>query len=316
MTTMPPLSAGASFALGAMTSSAFLQGVSVGLAAGLSGQFFRPLGAGPYAFAKLGNAFNVAVGQLAEAAVLQAMLSGGFQIPQPQAQWTATLGQNGQGKIDLGDGYTLNLNEHNSEVTITNANTGETTRIWGDPHVDVDGKHAFDFWGTTTFSLENGTKITINTEQWGGNPNAYVASQLVITRGDQAITVNGISQNQIGDLSITQGNNGRQLDAAHRDGFVLNENASGSGWRSSYTGQVATQADLNATRVGGEFGPGSQAMSLDELGGALTGFLTLGVMLSLGVFGGDVGASSASDAKDARADAKILARALVRMATN
>ena len=42
-------------------------------------------------------------------------------------------------KIDLGDGYKLDINEKNSEMTIINEKTGEKTRIWGDPHVDVDG---------------------------------------------------------------------------------------------------------------------------------------------------------------------------------
>lgn len=174
------------------------------------------------------------------------------------------------------------LDERNSEIFIKNANTGETTRIWGDPHVDVDGKRAFDFWGTTTFTLENGTKITINTEQYGKNPAEYVSSQVVITKGDNAIVVDGISQNQIGDLSVSMSQNGQLVDAMARDGFTLHENATGSSWRSEFTGQVATQADLNATRVGAEYGPGSDTPSLGESVDFMAGFLALG-MLSLGL---------------------------------
>ena len=164
---------------------------------------------------------------------------------------------------------------------------GERTRIWGDPHVDVDGKHAFDFWGTTTFTLENGTKITVNTEQWQGNTNAYVASQVVITKGSNAMIIDGISQNKLGDLKITQSNDGYAIDAATRDGFTLNENECGSGWRTE-SGNIATQKDLDATRVGREFGPGSNTQSLSELGDFLGQFLLFGSFLN---FASDLGTS-------------------------
>ncbi|WP_164857111.1 DUF1521 domain-containing protein [Sphingomonas crocodyli] len=254
-----------------MMGSSFAAGFSAGaqfmMASGIAARFLSPLGAGPLAFAMMPALWNVSARNAAAA--------------EPEAQWTASTGQNGTASIDLGDGYSLALNENNSEITITNANTGETTRIWGDPHVEVDGNHVFDFWGTTTFTLDNGTKITIDTEQFGGNPDAYVASQLTITKGDNAIVVDGISQNDLGDLSISMSQDGYALDAATRDGFVLNENASGSGWRSDITGQIATQADLNATRPGEAYGPGSTMPSVDELSSALSMFLGFGVLMSM-----------------------------------
>jgi|GEM_PF-471077 len=212
------------------------------LAAGIAGKFLNPLGAGPFASSCFPKGWNV-----------DARCGG-----ETQASWTVKTGEQGKASIDLGDGYSLQLNEHNSEMTITNAKTGETTRIWGDPHVDVNGQHVYDFWGTTTFTLDNGTKITINTEQGQGNPNVYFASSVAITKGNQAIEVTGLSQQTLGDLEVTMGNNGRALDRANDDGFVLHENASGAGWRSAYTGEVATQADLNLTKPGQIFGPGSE----------------------------------------------------------
>ena len=239
------------------------------LAAGIMGKAMNPLGAGPLAFGSLPSLWAVSAFTAAR--------------PEPQAQWTATTGSNGRGSIDLGDGYTLSLNENSSEVTIHNANTGEETRIWGDPHVDVDGKRAFDFWGTTTFTLENGTKITINTEQYAKNPNEYLAEQLVITKGDQAIVVDGLSENKLGDLSISMSSNGALLDAATRDGFVVTENGEGQGWLSSFTGEVATQADADITRVGQLYGPGSAMPSLEELGSLFTPFLTFGVLVGVAI---------------------------------
>jgi hypothetical protein len=261
-----------------------IEGMAIQLASGIMGLFMKPMFAGPLAFAQLPNQFALLGGTMQ-----QPQMPGEAPVflPTPGAQWNARLSGQGQGSIDLGDGYTLQLDERNSEITIRNSETGEVTRIWGDPHVDVDGRRAFDFWGTTTFTLENGTKITIDTEQWGGNPNAYVASQLTITRGNQAIVVDGISQNRLGDLSISMSNNGYALDAFTRDGFVLHENATGSGWRSELTGQVATQADLNLTRPGEIYGPGSNMPSLGELNSVLSAFLFFGMVASLAdAFGG------------------------------
>lgn len=247
-------------------------GFGMALSAGIFALFSRPMGAGPFASAQLPRDFNFTGGSVQQS---------GFQATQG-ASWSATLQNEHQGNIDLGDGYTLQLDERNSEIVIKNANTGESTKIWGDPHVDVDGKHAFDFWGTTTFQLDNGTKITINTEQFAQNPDQYVASALTITKGDQAIVVDGISQNKLGDLKITQSNNGQAIDAYVRDGFVLEENANGAGWNSQLTGDIATQADLNLTKVGAAYGPGSGMPSLGEISESLSSFLLYGMLSSLG----------------------------------
>ncbi|MCI4592633.1 DUF1521 domain-containing protein [Sphingobium sp. BYY-5] len=248
------------------------------LAAGIMGSYFQPLMASAFASATLPMLFQMQGGTI--------LPGNGGQTPPsftptPGATWTASLKNESEGTIDLGDGYSLELDERNSEIRIYNEETGETTRIWGDPHVDIDGKHAFDFWGTTTFELENGTKITIGTEQFAANPNEYVASKLTITKGDQAIVVDGISQNEIGDLSISMSNNGRALDAQTRDGFVLEENANGAGWRSELTGNIATQADLDMTKVGAMYGPGSDAPSLGEISQQLSSFLLFGFINAL-----------------------------------
>lgn len=231
---------------------------------------------------------------------------GCWEIPEPKTSWTAQMTGENTAKVDLGDGYKLEINEKNSEMTIFNEKTGERTRIWGDPHVEIDGKQAYDFWGTTTFTLENGTKLTINTEQFQGNPNMYVASQVLITKGDNAIVVDGISQNKLGDLSVTLSNDGKAIDTANRDGFTLHENKTGSGWRTE-DGTIATQKDLDATRIGGEYGPGStkpsQAEGGDDFGdfdfsdlaGQISNFLIFGSIVGslIQAFGG--GNSNVSD---------------------
>jgi len=223
------------------------------LATGILASYANPLGAGLFASAQLASLWAVSA------------FAGGR--PEPEAQFTATTGGDGKASIDLGDGYTLKLNENSSEATITNANTGETTRIWGDPHVEVDGKHAFDFYETTTFTLDNGTKITVDTQAAPDNPNVFYSEKLTITRGDQAVVVEGLSELEKGDLSITLGGDAEALDAAQHDGFVLEENATGAGWRSSYTGEVATQKDLDHTK------PGSTFQTLSDVGQLFNAFL-------------------------------------------
>lgn len=257
-----------------------VEGEAFIMAAGLLGQFFKPLGAGPLAFAALPQQLDVRAQTQTAAA----------PAPTPVANWTVQTTGRSTANIDLVDGYKLQIDERNSQMTILNEKTGQTTRVWGDPHVEVDGQQKFDFWGTTTFTLDNGTKLTINTEQWNGNPNAYVASQVVITRGDNAIVVDGISQNAIGDLSITSSANGQALDAAHRDGFTIHEQAGSTGWETE-GGRQVTQDEANVTAIGALHGPGSTAPTLAEagladanlsdLGNMLGSFLLLGMVASL-----------------------------------
>lgn len=232
---------------------------------------------------------GAAMGQMmnfSQMSILAGIMAGGCVRPAADP-FTASMPQDGKCSVDLGDGYTMQINERNSEIVIRDAD-GNTTQIWGDPHVNVNGQHIGDFYGTTTFELKNGTKITINTEQWGGNPNAYVASQVVVTRGAQALVIDGVSQNQFGDVKVSMGGNGYALDAAHDDGLVVNERADGKGWTSSLTGRNVTQADFDTTIPGQE-----PALSFDQQLGAVLGLWLLGGQLAplLGLTGGSPTAS-------------------------
>ncbi|MGN7997512.1 DUF1521 domain-containing protein [Sphingomonas sp. 22176] len=235
------------------------------LAGGVLAQQFNPLGASAYASAMLPSLLSIQLGTMAGTGQLQ-----------PEAGFTAQTTGQGTARIDLGDGYHLAIDERNSEMTIVNDATGQSTRVWGDPHVDVNGKHQFDFYGTTTFELANGTKITVNTEQGKSNPNVYFASQVVVTRGANAVVIDGISQQQLGDLSVSVSSNGYALDAANRDGFTVQESA--GSWQTEL-GETVTQADADLTRPGQIYGPDSTMPSLSELGSAMGGFLLFGSVL-------------------------------------
>ena len=146
------------------------------------------------------------------------------------------------------DNYRISAGDNN-EVTIFNKNTGESYRVWGDPHVDVDGKHTFDFWGTTTFNLNDGTKLTFETVPAGNNMT--LASKLTITNGDYGAKISGIDTNTTGDLKVEEANGwGRTLDQYTADGNTLLENGAGKGFLAvDGSGKVVNvdQTYINAT---------------------------------------------------------------------
>ncbi|CAM2005059.1 DUF1521 domain-containing protein [Acanthopleuribacter pedis] len=136
------------------------------------------------------------------------------------------------------DGYQIELNESRSQWTLSKLDDngekipGSETRIWGDPHVDEDndGRTDWDFKKDTTFVLEDGTKISVGTKQWG-NSDYTTSDTLTITKGDQAIQVTGLTQNDDTPLSISDvGLNGRQLDMDTTDGHYVYANASVNQW--------------------------------------------------------------------------------------
>lgn len=194
--------------------------------------------------AELGKSMNFGLMQFS----LGSAVGGSVWAPPEAPRFTASMPAEGKAEIDIGDGYTLSINEASSEIVVKDAD-GNTTRIWGDPHVQYNGKNVGDFWGTMTLQLENGTKITVNTEKSADGRDMTYASQVVVTRGDQALIVDGVSELTKGDLSVSLGGSGYAIDAANDDGLVINENdASKTGWSSDLTGADVGQADFNLTR--------------------------------------------------------------------
>ncbi len=213
-----------------------------------------------------------------------------FPSPAKDNNWTVQ--QDGsKAEIDLGS-HVLNLNEKKSEIWITNKETGEKSRVWGDPHFDTDGdgKTDVDFWGTVTLNLEGGTKITINTTPYDKNENKTLSSRLTITNGDDSIVVSGLDQNKIGDMTIDQGKAGYLTDTFTGDGMNLYENSNGKGWMvmDGLNMRQVNQQDMNATK--GDKNDFSVMESLQALG--TMGILASMPMLSLlnGMFGMSEGA--------------------------
>ena len=165
---------------------------------------------------------------------------GGFGGP--DLGWSVSDVKDGKATIDLGDRYQLSLNEQSSEWKLHDRQTDSKIRVWGDPHVDIDGdgRKDFDFKNDATFQLEDGTKIKVGTVPFGER-GSTMSSTLSIVNGHNAIQVTGLGDKHDGanNLQIQQSRNGYMLDRATPDGtFVAQQ--SGGEWRIG--GQKITQS--------------------------------------------------------------------------
>lgn len=166
-----------------------------------------------------------------------------------RSDWSVSPVKDGKAEINLGERYSIKLNEGNASWELTDKCNGNKTTVWGDPHVNTNGGGAnFDFKKNATFQLEDGTKITVNTTNQSSVGESF-SSTLTITKGHQAIKVTGLGANKDGanNLNIQQSNNGYALDAQTHDGaFTAQQN--GKGW--TIDGQAANQGIVNAHENG------------------------------------------------------------------
>lgn len=166
-----------------------------------------------------------------------------------QGTWSHEV-KDGEATIQLGDKYTVKANEKDATWTVTNNETGKTTKVWGDPHVDTDndGKNDFDFKKDMTFKLDDGTKITVGTVPGGENGTTY-SSSLTITNGDKAMQVTGLGDSHDGEnnLEVKQSDAGTTLDELEHDGSTtVYEN--GGAWQTK-DGKAVDQSIIDAAEA-------------------------------------------------------------------
>jgi Domain of Unknown Function (DUF1521) len=191
-----------------------------------------------------------------------------------------TTGQSIGGlSFDLTDGYSMSVNERNSEVFVAHTGTKESVRIWGAAAIQLDGAEEARFWGTTSVVLGNGAKITLETAQDAKAADIFRLDKMTVTKDERAMVITGVSSEIAGDLAVVQSNDGHAIDEDTRDGLVIERNTL-TGWADEY-GITVTQAILDATAVGGGFGPGSDRMSLDEFRTLISRFLAWGQISSM-----------------------------------
>jgi hypothetical protein len=181
--------------------------------------------------------------------------------------------------FDLGDGYSLSIDEARSAVFVANAESGEAMLVWGAAQLSLDGAEAARFWGTTSVELGNGTKITMETVADAAIADLFRLDKLTVTRDDRAMVITGIAETVLGDLTVVQSLDGEAVDAATRDGLTIVTDLTGS-WSDEYGNQV-TQAILDQTAPGRRYGPGKRTLSLGEISRAISSFVTYNQIDSL-----------------------------------
>jgi Domain of Unknown Function (DUF1521) len=163
---------------------------------------------------------------------MDAIINGSACGCPPKSVTGPSTTTNSQGNVQFeNENYRITA-EEGGTVNIYNKNTGENYKAWGDPHMNIDGKQAFDFWGDTTFTLDDGTKVTIETTPWkGGNNGATISSKVTIIDGDYGVQITGVDDNKSGDLKFNETtSNGWLMDAMVDDGNTMYENPIGKGF--------------------------------------------------------------------------------------
>jgi hypothetical protein len=161
--------------------------------------------------------------------------------------------------IKLGDRYEISIDQNLASWHITDLCDGSKTCIWGDPHVVEGDGGRWDFKTTSTFVLEDGTKITCNTVDPNGQAvtaptnGVSLSGTLTITNGKDAIVVENVaggitSINNWGNIAdaklvVTQSRDGEAIDAAVADGTVFDA-GEGDSWLAGST--VVTSDLFNA----------------------------------------------------------------------
>jgi hypothetical protein len=229
-------------------------------------------GATPAVFAGAAAEFGASLGLFSGSMsiALGQMIAGLFQPSYPG--FTAAMPASGQADINLGDGNSLRFDKSNSQMQIVDAQ-GNTTTVWGDPHLTENGQQIGTFYGPMTFQLQDGTKITVDTQAGTEGTGVTYADKVTITRGSNAVVVSGLDQQSAAPLSVTSSQAGYALDALTPDGLTV-EQAGGGQWTNSLTGQAVSQADLNLTRSG----MGVVFTFGAAMGEMLGGFLTSGLL--------------------------------------
>lgn len=147
-------------------------------------------------------------------------------------------------------GYRITIGDDDT-ILVHNTVTGEQYLAWGPPQVYVDGEYAFQFYGTTTLELADGTKVTITTSPWAEDPTVTVSDKVTITNADYGVEVWGMASTTAGDLQYCETwRYGWLLDATVGDGNSVTENGAGAGFvgdQADGTWQVVDDAYIQAT---------------------------------------------------------------------
>jgi hypothetical protein len=169
--------------------------------------------------------------------------------------------------VNTGEYTITGSTNDDGSLTITNNQTGQTTEVWGDPHIKVNGQDTADFQkDDLNIQLQDGTVIHIQPTATNSDGKSHIA-QVSITKGDQAVTMGGSNTDGFVGGVTTSGvmNN----DASFQSGLYNTPTATditlGADSNLYYNNANGSMgAEITAPQGGGE-------TDLDGAGGGLVG---------------------------------------------
>lgn len=195
---------------------------------------------------------------------------GQSEIPRP----SGGLEQLGPNKFKTHGGYTIEATGKRNEWTITSPDGKNETKIWGDPHVDVNGKRAFDFKKPSSFVLPDGTKISVDVTP--PRKNGYtVTKNIHIQSGSQRASINDIDQNKPTSTGVK--NDRYQFDAQQKDGEYIVMGNDNSKWFFDGKNQITGSSDAGAKFKTGEAAGGNDISQAARAGAREVGQPGIGI---------------------------------------
>lgn len=134
------------------------------------------------------------------------------------------------------DNYTIAVSKDQQQTLITDKNTGETWKAWGDPHTENNGKPSGDFKNDLSIQLYDGTKVTLQTTGMGDKGAETFTQHVIITNQDYGVAIKGV---HVGDMDFVEGN-GYEFDGLAADGNII---AQVGGGLHGFTGIVGNQVE-------------------------------------------------------------------------
>jgi Domain of Unknown Function (DUF1521) len=195
-------------------------------------------------------------------------------ITEPELMPKILAARFGGAKLDLGQGYRLTVDERDQSLLFENGKTASQTIIWGNAKIAGNTvSEPLQFWGTTSFAFGDEGKITLETVESKSTPGQYLLDTVSVSVADRGVVITGLTNDVVGDLKIDESKSGGRVDNNARDGFTLFETEDGASWVDDDNAAI-TQALLDATGIGGLYGPGSEFLNSVEFSALMSRFMT------------------------------------------
>jgi hypothetical protein len=158
-------------------------------------------------------------------------ISGGENTASDAPPPTTTRGANGSVNFE-NQNYNIGIAD-SGEINVANKKTGETYLIQSNLRVDVDGVQAFYFKGTTTFELDDGTKITIDTAPRNViDYTMHAANAMAIFDGNSeyGVLIENLDGVLAGEITFEEMTKDELKELGIEKGNALSENIDGEGF--------------------------------------------------------------------------------------